>query len=239
MWADVRAAFSFLTIIPLGYGENRQPGWSFAWYPLVGLFIGGCLALTAHFSPYTPNLTAALVLIIWVILTGGLHLDGFGDACDGVLATVDPPRRLDIMKDPRTGSWAVIGLVLLLIAKWSAIPTITPLLLFVPPIIGRWVMVLAAYAFPYARSTGLGGYFRQGLGQLQVALASGITVISVSVIVRDVLLVAILLATAGFVVMVLGRWTARRLGGGITGDVYGALCELTELVSLLLLTIPL
>ena len=122
MWADVRRAFTFLTILPLGWVEGRKAGWAFAAFPLVGLMIGGLLALIAYFSPFKSELTAFLVLLAWVILTGGLHLDGFGDSCDGLLATVDPARRLEIMKDPRAGSWAVIGLVLLLLGKWLSIP---------------------------------------------------------------------------------------------------------------------
>lgn len=232
MWADIRAAFSFLTIIPLGYAEGRQPGWSFVWYPLVGLVIGAALALIAAFSPFNPGVTVFLILLAWVILTGGLHLDGFGDACDGLLATVEPARRLEIMKDPRTGTWAVVGLILLLLGKWSALATVPTALLILPPVVGRWAMVWAAYAYPYARQTGLGGYFRAGLGRAQVGAATGIALIAVALVARDLLLLLLVVGMAALIVTVMGRWAARRLGGGLTGDVYGALCELTELLCL-------
>jgi adenosylcobinamide-GDP ribazoletransferase len=237
MWADFRAAFSFLTIVPLGRAEGRKPGWSFVWYPLVGLVIGGALALFAGFSPFNASVTAFLILLAWVVSTGGLHLDGFGDACDGLLAAVEPARRLDIMKDPRTGSWAVVGLVLLLLGKWATLATLPPHLLILPPIIGRWVMVCATYAYPYARQTGLGAYFRDGLGREQVVTATLIALIAVALIARDPLSVMIVVGVAVLAVTLIGGWAARRLGGGLTGDVYGALCELAELLCLLGLSV--
>ncbi|MFQ3568415.1 MAG: adenosylcobinamide-GDP ribazoletransferase [Aggregatilineales bacterium] len=233
MWNDVRAAFSFLTILPLGYVQGRKPGWSFAWYPLVGLVIGGTLALIAAFSPFNASVTALLILLAWVIFTGGLHLDGFGDACDGLLATVEPSQRLAIMKDPRTGTWAVVGLILLLLGKWTTLATVPPTLLIVPPVAGRWAMVCAAYAYPYARQSGLGAYFREGLGGGQVASASAIALLTVILIARELLLVLIIVSVAVLAVTLIGRWAAHRLDGGLTGDVYGALCELTELLCLL------
>ena len=119
---DIRAAFSFLTIVPLGAADDeRKPGWSFAWYPLVGAAIGALLASVAAYAPVGRDLNALLVLLVWVVISGGLHLDGFGDSCDGLMATRNPEERLAIMRDPRAGNWAVIGLVLLLLAKWLAI----------------------------------------------------------------------------------------------------------------------
>ena len=231
MIGDLRVAVAFLTIVPAGHVAGRKPGYAFAWFPLVGLAIGLLLYGAALVTP--PPLTGYVVLLLWVIVTGGLHLDGFGDACDGLLATTTPERRLEIMKDPRTGAWAVVGLVLLLLGKFVAIGQVAPLLLIVAPVAGRWSMVVAAAGFPYARTAGLGGYFREGLGRRQVIVAS-VTALLVTGAVAYfdprallALIVAPLLVFAG------GRWAATRLGGGLTGDVYGGLCELTELIFLL------
>jgi len=233
MWADLRAALSFLTILPLGYAEDRKPGWSFACYPLVGLLIGGLLAVVAHFSPFDGQVTSFLVLVAWVVITGGLHLDGFGDSCDGLLATVDPDRRLEIMQDPRAGSWAVVGLILLLLGKWTLIPTLPAALLILPPVAGRWVMVIAAHAFPYARSSGLGTFFRKGLGQQQLVIATATTLGILALCAQDLIPALISSVVAVMTVLAVGSWAASRLGGGLTGDVYGVLCELTELFCLL------
>jgi adenosylcobinamide-GDP ribazoletransferase len=233
MWADMRAALSFLTILPLGNAQGRKPGWSFAWYPLVGLLIGAALALTAALSPLHGGITSFLVLLAWVVITGGLHLDGFGDACDGLLAAVEPARRLAIIKDPRAGSWAVVGLALLLLGKWTALAAVPPALLILPPVVGRWAMVIAAYSFPYARQTGLGAYFRDGLGRAQVITATAVALLAAAASAREVVPLWTAFIIGGVTVFVVGKWAAKRLGGGLTGDVYGALCELTELLCLL------
>jgi adenosylcobinamide-GDP ribazoletransferase len=238
MWADVRAAFSFLTILPLGYVEGRKPGWSFGWYPLVGLAIGAVLAGITALSPFAPNVTSALVLLAWIISTGGLHLDGFGDSCDGVLATVSVEKRLEIMKDPRTGTWAVVGLIVLLLTKWTTLSTVSPLLLIVPPVVGRWSMVIAPYTFPYARSSGLGAYFREGLGRSQIALATVLMLVIVGAVASTQSFAVLLAIPLALVITLgIGAWAARRLGGGLTGDVYGAICELIEVCSLLGLSV--
>src|SRR5204862_526367 len=99
------------------------------------------------------NKPAALHLII----TGRNappELIEFADSFDVLLSTVTPECRLEIMKDPRAGSWAVTGLALLLLGKWIALRTLSPPLLIVPPVMGRWAMVLAAAAFPLARDSG-------------------------------------------------------------------------------------
>jgi adenosylcobinamide-GDP ribazoletransferase len=238
MLADVRAALAFLTVLPFAYPEGRKAGYSFAWFPLVGLLIGVVLVGVLSFPFQSPDARAFVALAAWVILTGGLHLDGFGDSCDALLAVTTPERRLEIMKDPRAGSWAVVGLILLLLGKWTLLRDVPPVLMLLPPIAGRWAMALAAYAFPYARSSGLGAYFRDGLGRAQVLTAS---IVALMVIVMIALVVNqrawLMLFTPPLIVFFSGRWAAHRLGGGLTGDVYGAICELTELICLALLSL--
>lgn len=236
---DVRGAFAFLTVIPVGREIDwSQPGRFFAWFPLVGLVIGAGVAAVAANPWWPPSATAFLTLLVWVVLTGGLHLDGFGDAADGLLAAVEPVRRLEIMKDSRAGSWAVVGLILLLLGKFVLLAEAPPLALIVPPVVARWGMVLAAGRFPYARKEGLGGYFQQGLGRTQYLIATVIMLALTLAVAAWVTPLVILLPLAALAVtFVVGRWAANRLGGGLTGDVYGALCELTELICLILLAI--
>jgi adenosylcobinamide-GDP ribazoletransferase len=236
MLADLRAAFAFLTVLPVGYSVGRKPGYAFAYFPLVGLVIGAILWLLGVQPFFSTDVRSLLILFAWVILTGGLHLDGFGDACDALLATTTPEKRLEIMKDPRAGAWAVIGLVLLLLGKWVMVREISPLGLLAPPVVARWAMVGAAVQFPYARSTGLGACVREGLGRPQLITASLITGMTFVIIawLIDWRLLALLLAPV-LTVFVFGAWAARRLGGGLTGDVYGAICELTELLGLFVL----
>ena len=234
MWRDVAGAFSFLTAIPayVNPGE-RKPGWVFGYFPLVGLVIGGILYGLRELDPFSRDLTAFVVLLAWVVLTGGLHLDGFGDSCDALLATTSPERRLEIMKDSRAGSWAVIGLIVLLLGKWLAIREVPAAWLILPPVMGRWAMVLAVAIFPYARGTsGVGGHYRAGFGPPQLLLA---TVIALGVGIAYLWPAALVIAVPLLVTGIIGYWAMPRLGGGLTGDVYGAICEVTELAALLLL----
>ena len=227
--SDLRRAFGFLTILPMGGQTAGKPGRIFAYFPLVGLVIGLASAGVASLSFLPADLRAFLAMLTWVVLTGGLHLDGFADCCDGLLPQVVPERRLEILKDVHAGSWAIVGLILLLLGKWIAIRNLASAALILPPIAGRWAMVLAAWYFPSARPGGTGAYFRDGLGRWETALASGIAVMLLALDGwRGVLLGGVVLV----VVFGGGHWASRRLGGGLTGDVYGALCELTELLCL-------
>lgn len=230
MLNDIRAAFAFLTILPVGRSARSRPSQSMAWYPLVGLCIGALLVAVANLSPLEGDLNAFLVLTIWVIVTGGLHLDGFGDCCDGLLAAVKPKERLRIMRDPRAGVWAVAGLVLLLLGKWLALRTVAPEWLPLAPVFGRWAMVWAAYRFPSIRNEGLGAYFRDGLSARELLIATTAVVILLTRVETAALWLLVFGFTTAF-----GRWAARRLGGGLNGDVYGAICELSELLCLLYL----
>lgn len=234
MLKDFLGALGFLTILP-GQPPGEHPGRVFTYFPLVGILIGASLALIKTFSPFSRELSGFLLLLAWVALTGGLHLDGLADSFDGLLSTTTPERRLEIMKDPRTGAWAVIGISLLLLGKWTTLTQDFPArLLILPPTIGRLAMVLSVALFPYARQTGLGGYFRNGLGWVQITLAALTTLALTAFIgLPYFLTLAIgLIGALGF-----SYWSAKRLGGGLTGDVYGAVCEVTELVCLLTLTL--
>ena len=231
MISDIRTAFSFLTILPFGPAAWRRPGRSFAYFPLVGLCIGIVLAAIAAALPLDQGLSAFIVLLAWVIVTGGLHLDGFGDCCDGLLTSASPEHRRRIMKDPRAGVWAVAGLILLLLGKWLAIRSLAPELLILPPVLGRWAMVVAARHIPAVSGSGLGAQFRQGFGWPHVAIATA-TGVLVAAYADALIMIPLILAFT----LVFGHWAARRLGGGINGDVYGAICELSELLCLLALS---
>jgi adenosylcobinamide-GDP ribazoletransferase len=231
----LNSALSLLTIIPTPNFYPGQPGRAYAAFPLVGLLIGWLLWAVAWGAGqvFPPEVTAWVVVLAWVVITGGLHLDGFGDSCDGLCATVSVERRLEIMKDSRAGSWAVVGLGLLLLGKWVGAGSAPVLALVVAPVVGRLVMTVAAYSFPYARQEGMGGYFRDGLGRPQVAVAVLTTLLVVGWLGRGFVAH---LGTVLVLVALAAWWAARRLGGGLTGDTYGALCELTEVLVLLALS---
>ena len=232
MFNDIRGAFSFLTILPAGASAKRETSRTFAWFPMVGLCIGALLVAVAHHSPFNRDISAFLILLTWVIVTGGLHLDGFGDSCDGLLASVAPEKRSHIMRDPRVGVWGAAGLVFLLLGKWLALRSVSPEWLPLAPVFGRWAMVWAAYHFPVVRDEGLAASFRDGLSTRGLLIATVWVVILLTRPEITALWLLIFCFTTLF-----GGWAAKRLGGGLNGDVYGAICELSELICLLTVSV--
>ena len=210
-------------------------GRSTRFFPLVGLVLGICYALAAWILISVLGmraLTAALLLILPLLLTGGLHADGFMDTADGVFSGRERERKLEIMKDSRVGSFGVVAFVLLMFLQFALLLDMSPPLLvsvfFVMPIIGRMAMVLAVSCFPYARADGMGKTFADMANRRTVAIAA----VTTSVLVIPIGLLATLALVLGVVFTLLFcRWVTAILGG-VTGDVYGAATVLTETIVL-------
>jgi adenosylcobinamide-GDP ribazoletransferase len=240
MLRSLLVAFQFLTVIPVrvsGEIEARTMGRAMAWFPVVGLMLGALLALAdvAGRAFFPPVVNAALLLAVWVMLTGALHLDGFLDCCDGLLAAKPPERRLEILRDTHVGAFAVVGAVCLLVIKFAALvelpaPQRVPALLTIPAL-SRAAMAYAARAYPYARpGPGLGQLFREGLAWRHVLVAGSVAVGAAGLALGPTGLGAALwvwLTTVGIAALV------RRRIPGLTGDVYGAINELAEVGALL------
>ncbi|MCS6871084.1 MAG: adenosylcobinamide-GDP ribazoletransferase [Anaerolineae bacterium] len=239
MLSDLKRAVRFLTILPVGVSkaeESRPLGYAAAYFPLIGVLFGLVGVLIMNVTVLGFSVRAFLVVLAWSILSGGLHLDGFADSCDGLLATTTPERRLEIMKDPRVGTWAVVGLVLLLLGKWLLIASVALPLIVLAPVLGRLTMVWLAARYPSARSEGLGAAFRVSIGGDQVVAATLISGLCLAVLILFDWRVLIGALSVPIVAFGFGRFAAARLGGGLTGDTYGAGCELTEWLCLLLLS---
>jgi adenosylcobinamide-GDP ribazoletransferase len=233
---DFWLALGFLTVLPVPATGYRPDGLGQAgrWFPAVGLLLGALLALAfAGLAALFPApLVAVGVVAVWAVLTGGLHLDGLADCCDGLLAPVDRERRLAIMADPRLGAFAGIGLILALALKIAAVGALAvpwPALLLAPTW-ARWLILLAARQ-PSARPGGMGDAFRSGLTPA-VWLWAAVVPLALTVAVAPTWrgLAAVIAAHA----VALGTLAvARRRLGGVTGDVFGLVVELGELAILL------
>ena len=206
-------------------------GRSTRFFPLVGLVLGICYALAAWLLLYAfgmRSLTAALLLILPLLLTGGLHADGFMDTADGVFSGRDRARKLEIMKDSRVGAFGVVSFVMLMFVQFALLSDMAwPLLvpaLFVMPIIGRLAMVLAVACFPYAREDGMGKTFADMADRSTVVIAALTT--AVLVLPWGVLATAALVLGTLFALLFCRTMT--NILGGVTGDVYGAATVLTE-----------
>lgn len=225
-----------MTTLPVRLPEDWSPGDSgraSVWYPFVGLVIGALTWLAWYGARlvFPPLVAGALTLLVWVLLTGGLHLDGLADCCDGLFASATPERRLEIMKDPHTGAFGVIGLILVLLLKAAALSSLAPgssLAILLSASLARWC-ILPAALLPLARPSGMGADFAAGFRRSFIAWGAVIPlVIAFLPGVRGVIP-----ALAGFGAWALIVWLARARIGGVTGDVFGMIVEVVETVILL------
>jgi adenosylcobinamide-GDP ribazoletransferase len=235
---DFWLALSFLTTIPTPQASLPRYGLGQAakWSPLVGLIVGSILVVTHWLLTrmFPSPLNAALLIALWTAVTGGLHLDGLADCCDGLLVATTPQRRLEIMRDPRLGAFGGTGLILFLMLKLAAaaaLPSYASFALLLSAVAAR-TMILIAARQPMARPEGLGASFAAG-GSTGILPIVGITTLILSLWggFRAFLALALTLVVTWSVI----RLACKRLNG-ITGDVLGLIIELTELAILLFYT---
>jgi adenosylcobinamide-GDP ribazoletransferase len=237
MWKHFTIAFSFLTLVRLPYtpSHNITPvdlARSFSWFPLVGLMLGACsVAVAVLLQGAPPLLLAVSLTALQALLTRGLHLDGLADLADGIGGGYSRERRLEIMKDSRTGAFGALALIFAVLLKstamfslvlghcWSA--------MLLAPVMSRFAMVLGAYNMPHARNNG--GLARPFLEQMDFQQLAGASLLAVTLLILFSLKLAafyliLTMACAGSM-----KFLARRWLGGMTGDVLGALNEITEI----------
>ena len=236
---------------------------SVRYFPLIGLVLGiiytAFAALLLSFLPKNGillphHVVAAILLILPILLTGGLHCDGFMDTMDGLFSGRSRERMLEIMKDSRVGANGVFAFVLLMIFDWSILLDLLQSAwlfpaLFAMPIISRLMMVVAISAFPYARPVGMGKAFKDGgtksvlygafFYTLILVFFPGVAACFFGIIPLDAVglsswlfsMTAVILAALLFTIF-FASYATRHLGG-LTGDVYGAITTWTETLVLL------
>lgn len=224
------AALGFLTRLPLParlFDGASSPSAQLAWYPLVGLVIGGLLwALGAFASHTSPLLAAGVLLAAWVALTGALHLDGLADSADAWVGGMgDRDRTLAIMKDPRSGPIGVTAIVLVLLLKFAALASLPQpsVAVVLGPVLGRAVLTLAFITTPYVRAGGIGSGL---VGESRAVCVVALALTSVFALLAGWHGVRALIVAG--VVFAAWRWACIKRLGGMTGDTCGALTELAE-----------
>lgn len=233
------SALQFLTVLPAPWARPMdRPSFSLGYFPLVGLLLGAMVAgldwLLRHFLPM--SLVNGAVIVAMIVLTGGLHLDGFMDTCDAIPGAHSTSRRLEILKDLRVGSYGILGALSLLMAKYLALAEL-PLGLRLPslllmPVIGRWSMTVAITVFPYARASGLGKSMKEGAAWWSLALATVLAAAMAAAVLQGAGIIA--LAGACALTLLMGWRFTRRLDG-LTGDTYGAINEVMEMAVLIMI----
>ena len=234
------AALRFLTVIPLPSRRQARPeevGRSLGYFPLVGLLLGLLImGLDRGLELVLPtSVVSGLLVVVLVLATGAIHLDGFIDTCDGLVAGRTPQQRWEVMRDSRVGAFGVVGACCLLLLKYvslAGLPESSRMAaLVLMPVLGRWAVVCCISAFPYARPEGLGKAFKDGATWPGVALAT-IIALAASVGFLQLKGLAIMFGV-GLVTLTLSLILKRKFAG-LTGDTYGAVIEVAEVTAVIL-----
>ncbi len=200
---------------------------------IIGLILAGLNWLLGLLLPSA--VVNTLLIVCLVVLSGALHLDGFVDTCDGIAGHKTPEERWQVMHDSRAGAFGIIGIVLLLLVKYISLNNVPETLvmttLVLMPVVSRWAMVYTVFAYPYARPSGLGKVFKQGVSWQGFVAATLITLVAAYILSQFVGL-AIMLGV--WVIVVAAAAYLKRKFAGLTGDTYGAINEIAEVCVLIL-----
>ncbi len=232
-------ALRFLTVLPVPRGrvDERALGRASGWFPLAGAVLGAILAGASWAGGrlWPPLAVGAVVTVLWAVLTRGLHLDGLADSADGLGGAFTRERRLEIMKDSRVGVFGVLAVAAVLLLKTAFLAGVPPSarlrLLVAVPVMGRWAMLLVLFAFP-AAGEGMGRRFKGHCRWPQLAVGTVTAGAAAAALFGLPGLGA--LGGVGAAAALCGLGFTRALGG-LTGDGYGAVCELAECLALAVL----
>ena len=251
MYKNFITALQFLTIVTVKKDHDVKEGdlaKSMVYFPLVGFLIGFLLvnadkifALIALPQP----IATFLLVIISVLITRAMHIDGLADTLDGLMGGNDHSSRLDIMKDSRLGTAGALGIVSVLFMKYLCLNSLYESdrigALLVAPVVARWAQTLMVFNAEYGREHGIGKAFVGHLRSSGLAATSAIAIgLSAFVVVRldarSIVLFFILIYGVVLLTYLGKRYLVRKLGG-VTGDAIGAMNELNEVLVLFLFVI--
>jgi len=241
-------ALGFLTIMPLPRRRAARPeelGRAITYFPVVGIIIGLILAglgwLLGLILPAA--VVSVLIVVALAVISGALHLDGLADTCDGIAGHKTVAARWQVMRDSRVGGFGIVGVALLLLVKYVSLNSVPGHFLLVTlvlvPLVSRWAMVYAIFAFPYARPSGLGKAFKQAANWRRFSLATALTLAAAMVLTgwgngAYAYLAGLAIMAGSWLVVTAVAVYLRRRFAGLTGDTYGAINEVAE-VSVLVL----
>jgi adenosylcobinamide-GDP ribazoletransferase len=261
MLKQVLLALQFLTIVPVrikGDIAENDMSRSAIFFPVAGALQGLLCSLSAALLLrfFSADITGCLVLVILIITNGGFHLDGLADTFDALAVKAsgdeeaDRAKRISVMKDSSTGAIGVVAIVVVILLKYMFIRNLflysssTTLysLLFLMPVFSKWIMVPAMYHGTSARKDGLGRIFIDAVTRKDVVLCSLITVFF-SLVINELLQQTLYASVTGqlflflfsvlyiFCLISVNFFTKRF--GGLTGDSFGAISEISEILFLM------
>ncbi|MDR4461136.1 MAG: adenosylcobinamide-GDP ribazoletransferase [Nitrospirales bacterium] len=242
LWASFSLAWQLLTIIPLPGGSGWKIssvmfGASLCWFPFIGFLLGASLVMIDRLlgSLFHPVVLNMVILTLYVLITGGLHLDGWADTVDALSGGRDPDHRLTILRDSRIGALGATGLMLILGLRYAGL-LVLPVefregLLFCMPALGRWAMVIGCWGVVYPRPEGLASQFIRTMSSRDVLVAT--TVMGLGLWGLFGIGTAVVLMIAVCLVVRSAVWWMSKKFGGITGDVLGSMNEGIEVLFLI------
>lgn len=238
-------AWQFFSFVPIKkqFDMNKSSiTWMYASLPLIGLVIGSLLSGGAYvlmsYSDISDLLLSILLVVGMVIFTGGLHLDGFIDMCDAFFSYGDKEKRLQVLDDPRTGAFGVLGIVSLLLLKLgfvyeALVQGQLAMLVYIVmiPYIARIGMLVYFVTMNTSKQTGLAAYFKAQVVTKQLVIYSAVlfTLLSAALLYTGIYSFFILVALMFAVVVIYRKWSYRNFGG-MSGDLLGALGEILEVM---------
>ena len=240
LWQSFKIAFSMYSVIPLRNIEWKEETmrYAFCFFPLIGVVIGGAEWLwlwCAWKFGFSVVLTGAAAAVIPVLLTGGIHLDGFCDTVDALSSHQPKERKLEILKDSHVGAFAVIGICvyfLLSFGLWCEYQysVESAFILGGGFVLSRALSGLVSVLAPQARKDGMLKTFSDAAKQRAVVISCaaflGVTAVGMLAVDRRMAL-----AVLAVMAIILGYYllTSRRQFGGVTGDLAGYFLTLAEM----------
>jgi len=236
MLNDIKVAFAFLTRIPIKHGSDIKLHKSAIWFPLVGFFIGAVSGISYFLSAkYLPALpSAAIALLVSIMITGAFHFDGLGDIFDGLIGGWNQEDRLKILKDSRHGTYGVVAIAFQIIFQITLISSFGPkdgfLSLITSHTISKIVPVILMLLPSAPNQAGMGATTSREI-KYSYVLSSIFLSFILTVPFCGIYFFAILISLI-VPIYIFSRWVIKKIGG-MLGDAFGAGEQIAETVILL------
>ena len=238
LWNSFKIAFSMYSKLPVPYADWKPENMSYSmcFFPLIGIVIGGLVMVWAWLSTkmnLTGHFDTVIYLLIPIIVTGGIHLDGFLDTQDALNSHQSTERKLEILKDPHTGAFAIIsaiGYYLLAFGIWSEIGQKSIRILSVAFILSRALSGLSVVTFRLAKNTGLAATFSESAQKKKVKMTMIVYLVTCAIVMAWIQIwLAVTAFVAGVAIFLYYRHICYKEFGGITGDLAGYFLQICEL----------
>lgn len=243
LWNRINLTLGFFTTLPVKYVEWNEKDNKYMpiLIPFVGIIISaifyGVLCLL-NLLPFSPVLKSIIMIVYFILITGGLHLDGFLDTCDAHFSRRPMERKLEIMKDSNIGAFAAVFFFVLMSVKFGVIYELfsnnVMITMFLPiPVISRLFQSILLLNSPFAKDDGLARMYGSIEKKMQwYYVIYYLIIIAMGYVLNHLGLYLILIGIAGIYLFIYRRF-AKKQFGGITGDVIGAYIEIVEVLQLI------